>query len=348
MSLNKKNTILKKYYESKLSTKVGIQSLSSYRGTMLGFELEVENIVQDPTGLASIGITAEGDGSLRNNGREFVFTNPLNLEESEKAIRALCEKLPKDASFSNRTSVHVHLNASDITVKEYHQFLTLWYLVEALLVRRSGGKDREGNMFCLRGLDSNSLIDNYKKAFRGNNRLLVSTERYNCLNTRAFSKFGSLEIRSHRGTSDADELVKWAKVLAEVFEKSKTFSNARDILFETSQKGAEGFLREKLPLLWSYINEKPSEDLTLGDDFFDYYDEGIALAQDIAYCVEVVDPPEPEKDKKSSISEMAFSRGYVNTAIRDARAQATPIAGRRPRPVRTVQAGALRGLGELI
>ena len=50
-----------------------------------------------------------------------------------------------------------------------------------------------------------------------------------------------------------------------------------------------------------YINNPPTSDVDVRKCFMDYYEQGVVLAQDVAYCVDIVKTSTPTTDDISSI-----------------------------------------------
>ena len=90
------------------------------------------------------------DGSLRNYGIEYVFSEPYTLQESMAALDLFEKETSKIPFIQNSpsTSVHVHVNISNETFVTMGNFLTLWILFENVLVEFSG-ESRRSNLFAL-------------------------------------------------------------------------------------------------------------------------------------------------------------------------------------------------------
>ena len=101
----------------------------------VGVEVELENVVRNRE--AERGIwTVHEDGSLRNEGLEFVFAAPL---KGEDALTEL-ERLPSllvTAQATPRTSVHIHTDMSWSTTEHAQAVVALVYLIENALFEYS-------------------------------------------------------------------------------------------------------------------------------------------------------------------------------------------------------------------
>jgi hypothetical protein len=205
--------------------------------------------------------TTHRDGSLRDFGQEYVLRQPLKFkDELPVALEEFKEKT-KDIKFikdSISTSVHVHLNMMNETFKTMGNFLTVYSLVENLLIRYSG-PDRLSNLFCLPMCDAEMTYRNIctmmnhisSKNYKG----LYFNEghnKYGALNLASFGTYGSLEVRSYRGTTDINEIYDWVGILYSIVEFARRDHNPKDIMDQWKVSGLKlldnifGQYREKL------------------------------------------------------------------------------------------------------
>jgi hypothetical protein len=193
----------------------------------VGVEIEVEgaNLITSTNPLWNTTV----DGSLRGENKEYILAKPLEQNEAIAAIIGLKQELSDAGSlldFSFRTSVHVHVNVTDLTYDEYLSFLYTYLLLEEPLMSFCG-KERKGNRFCLRARDAEGVINNFYNLFRirdGFRNIVQDAVRYAALNIYSTCKFGSLEFRGMRGTLDTDVLSIWIKALVAIREFSRNKS----------------------------------------------------------------------------------------------------------------------------
>ena len=114
---------------------------------MVGIEIEVENITEGVPFPAYW--SSHADGSLRNNGIEFVSV-PLQVKQIQGALELLYKnmKAGNQPSFSNRTSVHIHLNCRDMTQDQVH-CLTLLYAIFEKHFYSFAGTKRANSIYCV-------------------------------------------------------------------------------------------------------------------------------------------------------------------------------------------------------
>jgi len=154
------------------------------------------------------------DGSLRN-GFELIMRGPVPYKKlpeildeptqllAAKAIDGLGNYLIDAIKWSNRCSVHVHMNVQTFTPRQLLLFSTLWYVFEPILVEKFA-PERVGNLFCLRAVDAPVFVDHVIEAFSPERiKYIDGNRRYMGLNWASIGKFCSLEFRYLRGSIDA-------------------------------------------------------------------------------------------------------------------------------------------------
>lgn len=247
-------------------------------GPEIGIEVEVEGkdlIRENPQYHWKVA----HDGSLRvlepdEQAIEYVFRKPLDRPTTKKALEYLEKKLADATIFeSDRTSVHVHINASDLTVLDVYKWLTLYFIFEPTLQKYCGNA-RMGNHFALSSLDAESVITNMTDLLlQGNPPSTNNDLRYAACNYTALGKFGTLEFRAHEGTISAERIWQWVSILLAIKDKALTYGTPKDIVDDFSRRGPSDFAemvfgRELFQIL-------PFD----GADLF----EGARLIQDLAY-----------------------------------------------------------------
>jgi len=212
---------------------------------LIGIEIEAEgtNLVSDAFNDQSVW-SVHDEGSLRN-GVEYVLRAPLEIEDLRNAMK-LWDELTKKAKFdqSIRTSVHIHFNACRRSPAELYKVLTVYWLVENLLVELNG-RDRVGNLFCLRLSDAENMVDQIVDEIRRENYFQTWTEefRYSAVNLSSLRKFGSLEYRFIKGLTDSKLILEWVECLRQLMNVSLEFESPLAILNYFYQVGSKAFLK---------------------------------------------------------------------------------------------------------
>lgn len=145
------------------------------------------------------------DFSLKVNGKEFV-SPPVRAKHIEWRIRNLLSIRP---AISPRCSVHVHLNARDLTDQQISNFILLYSLYEPYLYKISG--NRWNNRFCVPYRFNPQLVKTvYKEA---DSSYLYLLGKYAGLNMRSWYNYGTLEFRQHEGCLDVDRIMNWINII---------------------------------------------------------------------------------------------------------------------------------------
>ena len=134
----------------------------------VGIEIEAEgkNLPQIDTPVWK----SERDPSLRGESYEYVLRKPVPFDMTNQVLAQVgeeWEKVGAKIKDSPNAGVHIHINASDLTVTQLFNLISLYLVVEHVLVAACG-VDRIGNLFCLRASDAEYLIDVIESAVREN------------------------------------------------------------------------------------------------------------------------------------------------------------------------------------
>ena len=181
------------------------------------------------------------EGSLRGSGIEYVLKNPVKRQKVYFALKELHDKLlEKGAKFyeSDRTSIHIHLNISDIPVIKVFNIIFLYYLFERMLINYSGDS-RKGNLFCLSNEEAERGLFLLRDACKNKNLNQLETDdiRYAGLNLKAIPEYGSLEFRTMRGTMDMGLICHWIKILTLIYDFGLELEDPINILEIFSNEG---------------------------------------------------------------------------------------------------------------
>jgi len=213
----------------------------------IGIEIEAEGV-----GLARIrvprGWRLEGDGSLRDNGVEYVLRQPVRRErvfpKCKDLLRAI-EQEGAEVEYTGRAGVHVHVNVQELTMTQTYNFICAYMIFEDILLDFCGD-DRVGNLFCLRVRDAEALVDKLREALQEDNFMLFNDNeyRYAGINITALGKYGSLEFRAMRSTVDPDVIDQWVKILCALKDWAIRFDNPVQIIEALSMVGPAALFRE--------------------------------------------------------------------------------------------------------
>lgn len=254
----------------------------------IGLEIEMEgNKFPKIPGSYPDGWTYCHDGSLRgNDNAEYVLTKPVKFSEVKPLVDKLYSCLKDYGTVldeSNRTSVHVHLNAQSFYLNRLCSFMAIYFCLEEVLTQWCG-EHRVGNLFCLRAKDAPGLVNAVKEFIQNDGdstKYLYDGLHYAGLNAHALSKFGSLEIRSLRGVSDPEVILQWVEVLRRIYELSAEYPDPRDFVAQFSATGPMGFFEKILGALAGVVKQGCGMSV---DEIRSAMYAGVRIAQDLCYC----------------------------------------------------------------
>lgn len=179
---------------------------------LYGAELEIEAIQSFGKVDTTIWNITE-DGSLRNAGRELISV-PLGKEqlikEFDKAHKIL--KYNKDQAFSDRTSIHIHINCLDVPDYKVRNII-LWYALFEDVFFKFCSPIREHNIHCV-CLHQTNLPSFYRRPLREMHKLW---SKYTALNILPLSKYGTLEFRHLQGSNDTELFTQWLTIIENLF-----------------------------------------------------------------------------------------------------------------------------------
>lgn len=196
----------------------GILSLVTNKTFTAGLECEIEHI--SDYALPN-GWQASDDGSLRNNGVEFI-SSPSNREKLIEEFSALHKNIEYKKSrffdpFSERTSVHVHVNCLDLTKSQVKNIVLLYCLFEPFFFELAD-KKRANNIHCV------PLSETYLPTYLrfSLEKLMGTWSKYTALNLCRLGDLGTLEFRHMPGTSDVSLIEQWICVLENLWVAGQT------------------------------------------------------------------------------------------------------------------------------
>jgi hypothetical protein len=176
------------------------------------------------------------DGSLRNNGVEFVLSRPrlgAGISTALTSLMSLIGRMEDQPSCSQYTSTHVHLDVSQMKVYDYLKFLFVYrYFDEALTL--SQGEHRYGNLYCLTFSQANGGFHQLRRViedpYRGMTDFSMERHKYGSCNLATPLAYGSLEFRAMGGCIDKDQALQWINTLCQIKMFAETLESWEDVL----------------------------------------------------------------------------------------------------------------------
>lgn len=224
-------------------------------GVEIEFELRGELRGVDGSPISLKHWRKEAEGSVQN-GLELVSA-PLAINDMNRELDKIAKVMNEnnrviDLVDSPRAGVHIHVNMQDKTWRQLTISALIYYILENALVENCG-KDREGNLFCLRLSDASGikerlqyLPDQYQ-LMNSNGNL-----RYSALNFDSLFNFGTLEWRPLRTPVDFREIKPWLEAMNRIF-REEHFDNPYHMMETVSADGPIAFARKVLGPQFSLI-----------------------------------------------------------------------------------------------
>jgi len=223
---------------------------------LCGIEYEIEDIRDHKTPLQVLldagKISIHNDGSLRNNGKEFV-TSPLSISAQLYVYKQLYEGLklgPKP--HSERTSIHVHVNVANLTEEAFKTFVHLYILLEPSFFYYAG-EARKNNIHCV-PLSYTFLASKYKSRVISYPFIWSKYTAFNLIPVRTQN---TVEFRHAPGYNDPARLEHWLNLIKSLYDESrKPFSVQAHLESKTSVRDIHRLIfKEECPLPESAYQE---------------------------------------------------------------------------------------------
>lgn len=197
-----------------------VTPLFNEKPVFCGVEVEIENVklkdIHKPD--AVLGWNTHQDNSLRA-GVEYV-SYPLAQGDMEVALASLFHWLKyavrTTPEFSWRTSIHVHVNARDMTLNEISNLILLYSIFEGMLFEFSSNRSRAEGVFCV-PLTQCALQSNIREFFASQDISQITHDygwdKYSALNANRLKDYGTLEFRHMPGTWNIVKISQWIDVI---------------------------------------------------------------------------------------------------------------------------------------
>jgi len=228
--------------------------------TIIGIEVEVENINHVPNALEGGLWHHVADNSLRLAGREFVSV-PMYGKTAEIALEQLYKYLNKiNAVCSPRTSVHVHVNTQDLNLGELYKFIMLYIVYERVLYDFVGN-NRDKNNFCIPLYSYPHTWGIFKEIQNGKFNFSKNWLKYTGFNLKPLMDGrGTIEFRHFSGSKDLKLVATWINLILSLKKAAQSFSV--DELVGLIRSNAVYFLtRQVFGTFANLFDNKPLESL---------------------------------------------------------------------------------------
>lgn len=272
-----------------LRTRADVQRVSTHPlvvGTgRVGVEVELENA--QPLRLHYWDSIR--DGSLRNNGQEYVMKQPIGGVDLFNAVKELdtgLSRLHPDASW--RCSTHVHVDIRDLTVPQFKRFMLLYVMYEGIIFACSGAHRYQNNFCPAYGFAQEMIIRLAKVWDKDGNDFLRSIntsgrsgsrDKYSSLNLLPMFTQGSVEFRGSEPKYTKGKLLRLCNRLLSLKEFAITWEGTdQELITHVSATHPSKILLKSMP---KKFEADP-----------DLLHQGVKMAEDIIHLGDFT-PPTP-------------------------------------------------------
>lgn len=200
-------------------------------GAYIGIEVEMEyplGVAPPAHELASKLWSVHADGSLLNGMEATTPPILIGSKTYYKANEELAEFFDTNRPMeSERSSIHVHLNVSDLTLEQTIKASVAMWALENVLFHFCA-PHRRNNHFCIGVSDTVAVIEDIVNSIKEGRPPRVSGERakYCALNWARLRDLGTLECRIREGLTDATEIFQWADLVSYLSRAGASFKGS--------------------------------------------------------------------------------------------------------------------------
>lgn len=203
------DTIYEMYHPNISNTEL----VSDKAPLFVGLECEIESVRAHREGTHPFKVTT--DGSLRNRGYEFI-SKPIPLTEAVPQFKQLHATIilnDPEVAFTERTSIHVHVNCANLPQHEVRNIIYMYALYEEFFFKLVD-EHRKHNIHCV------PLTETYLPAYYKSElaTLIGKWHKYTALNIKPLSEQGTIEFRHMQGHNNPELLDKWLRSINNLFE----------------------------------------------------------------------------------------------------------------------------------
>lgn len=194
----------------------------------IGIEIEVENCNPRTGNRLELEKywSRHDDGSLRNNGMEWVTIDGLLGQDLSAALVCFNENRGRAWESTFRTGLHIHMDVCNMDIEPFARLCILYALTERLLFHWVGA-DRENNINCLPWYKAQADLPAIARLMStlispsSFQRTAANLSRYSALNLAALRKFGTIEFRHMQTTFDTETIKTWINLLMSLKKSSE-------------------------------------------------------------------------------------------------------------------------------
>lgn len=212
------------------------EEATTNQNQLMGVEVETERCVHsyDTYNILfkGLGVETKEDGSLRRIGNlrawEFI-TKPTRLANLMPIMKAFyAAGAFTEENYSDRCSIHVHANCTDMTWEQVSNVALIYTVVEEILFafvnERPGQRDgwsRDTNIYCVPWNQCRNHLNLVNNFIQAPAVPLARWQKYTALNLAPLSTYGTVEFRHMHGTADMVKVGKWLNIIGAIMKCAK-------------------------------------------------------------------------------------------------------------------------------
>lgn len=270
----------------------GLSSDALYNSSdFIGVELELENINSNAFH-EYIGEWWEcvTDHSLKFNGNELRFRTALNGSSITSALDIVRSGITKYGlepyTDGNRGSTHIHLNVSNLTIKELFNIILLSYFLEPVLMDMCHD-DRLFSPFSVpssRTKDQKFVLNLIQQ---GRVNFDSNMYKYRSIGLSSVYRKGSLEYRMFHATYNTVEVLRWINFIQEMKDIATSTTKLQEVIQSCLDSSIQSVLRDlfgrTIPIserarkeMWDFVREytfNPIEEIEMTQKISKFYRE---------------------------------------------------------------------------
>jgi len=258
-----------------------------------GIEIEVEGM-DDVSPPPKWNMTT--DGSLRNNGLEFITRNGFSGMDLERALNNVDKFFERNPpALSERCSTHIHVDVRDMTSKQVLNFLCLGVMVEHVLFSLFGNT-RTANTFCLSTDCGTTNFGNIVECLTDDGNCPVigrSWSKYAAIGLKRIRDLGTVEFRMFKTILTKDEYVRVLNTLFSMKQAAMEMENPQQLVDTKLTQGMSYIFRAHFP------------EVAYSEDYERLVDMGVETLNDIITAAEVVRISRERAKKYKTIASQA-------------------------------------------
>jgi len=181
---------------------------------IVGLELEIEGWEHEEPQHRGFSFTS--DGSLRGPSIEAI-TKPTRSKFVPQLLEGFFGHFEvSKKNYSERCSVHVHVNCQDLTKQQLRNVCMIYQAVERVLFSWIG-EVREQNIFCIPWYQCNISSRFVYKFLSNTDETVRRWQKYTALNLLPLREQGTIEFRHLEGTCDLHRITTWLNFIGAIF-----------------------------------------------------------------------------------------------------------------------------------